>query len=161
MWKSFAKTVLTLRELLAELGGWLLALMAFLIFIDVIARYFFDSPLPAIYELSEEVLMVGFVFLAISASHHIDITLLVSRYKGGLKRTTAVVRHLLSFIFLSLATWQSAVMTVTSWNQGEVSTSLLGYPLYPARATLIVGFGLLSLVELVGLVEALGKGREE
>jgi len=139
----------------------LLTFMAFLIFADVIARYFFNSPLPSVYEFSEEILMVGFVFLAISAAHHIDITLLVGRYHGRLRRNVAVLKHFLSFVFLSLVTWQSANMTLISWDQQETSESILGYPLYPGRAILIVGFGLLSLVEFVKMVRAWTQGEEQ
>lgn len=162
MWNSFAKNVRRGSEILAEAGGWLLAFMSVLIFVDVIARYFFNSPLPSVYEFSEEVLMVGFVFLAVSAAHHIDITLLVSRYKGRLRKRMAVASHLLSFIFLALLTWQSAKMTYISWGQDEISTSLLGYPLYPARATLILGFAFLCLLEFVKMIEsAVEREKEE
>lgn len=159
MWNSFVKIVFGLRGALAEAGGWLLTFMAFLIFVDVIARYFFNSPLPSVYEFSEEILMVGFIFLALSAAHHIDITLLVSKYQGRLKKNMAVIRHLLSFIFISLATWQSAKMTLISLDQGEVSESILSYPLYPGRAVLIVGFALLALVEFIRMVQV-WTGRE-
>jgi len=161
MWKSFAKVVFRLRDILAEAGGWLLTFMAFLIFVDVIARYFFNSPLPSVYEFSEEILMVGFVFLAMSAAHHIDITLLVGRYKGRFRRNVAALKHFLSLVFLGLVTWQSANMTLISWGQQEISESILGYPLYPGRAILILGFALLSLVELVKMVEAFGQGEEQ
>jgi TRAP-type C4-dicarboxylate transport system permease small subunit len=154
MWKLFARFILRLKEVLAEVGGWILTFMAFLIFTDVIARYFFNSPLPSVYEFSEQILMVSFVFLAISDAHHIDITLLVSRYKGRFKKLMAIARHLITLIFLCLVTWQSTRMAYISWNQDETSTALLSYPLYPGRITLIFGFTLLAIVELIRLVDA-------
>jgi TRAP-type C4-dicarboxylate transport system permease small subunit len=143
-----------LKKALAEVGGWILTFMAFLILTDVIARYFFDSPLPSVYEFSEQILMVSFVFLAISEAHHIDITLLVSRYKGRFKKIMAIARHLITLIFLCFVTWQSTKMAYISWNDDETSTALLSYPLYPGRVTLVFGFTLLSIVELIRLVDA-------
>jgi len=63
--------------------------------------------------------MVGLVFLAIFAAHHMDISLPVLRYRRRLARQTEIVLRLLIVAFLALITWRHIKIAYPSWNQEE------------------------------------------
>ena len=160
MWEKFTRVFQFFKNMLCEIAGWLCFGMVLMIFIDVIGRYFFNAPLPSVYEISEDLLMVTFIFLAVPSAFHINVTLLASRYPPRMKTAAKFAKHLLSMLFLALVAWKSLQMAWTSYAQAELSESYLAFPLYPGRVAVAIGFMTFTINEFIELVQLLQRSRK-
>lgn len=160
MWEKFTSAFQSFKNMLCEIAGWVCFGMVLMIFIDVTGRYFFNAPLPSVYEISEDLLMVTFIFLAVPSAFHINVTLLASRYPPKVKKVSEFVKHFLSMVFLALIAWKAMQMAWISLVQGEISESYLAFPLYPGRVAVVIGFMTFTInefIELVQLIQRRGK----
>ena len=131
----------------------LLAIMILTSF-DVFARKIFDYSIPSLFEFTEDYLMVALVFLSLSyvqkMDGHIRVTLLVRFIPRVLRKPLDVVLNLAAlilFLLIMVRGWENAV---SAFQFGEVSASVLAYPLGPALLLVPIGCALLC-VRLVHL----------
>ncbi len=160
MWEKFTGAFQSFKNILCEIAGWLCFGMVLMIFIDVIGRYFFNAPLPSVYEISEDLLMVAFIFLAVPSAFHINVTLLASRYPPKMRRVSEFAKHFLGMVFLALVAWKSIQMAWISWAQAEISESYLAFPLYPGRVAVAIGFMTFTINEFIELVQVIQRSRK-
>jgi len=160
MWAKFTSVFQSFKNMLCEMAGWLCFGMVLMIFIDVIGRYFLNAPLPSVYEISEDLLMVTFIFLAVPSAFHINVTLLASRYPPKMRTLSEFAKHFLSMLFLALVAWKSMQMAWTSWIQEEISESYLAFPLYPGRVAVAIGFITFAINEFIEMVELIQRRRK-
>lgn len=160
MWNKFAGSFQSFKNVLCEIAGWLCFGMVLMIFVDVIGRYFFNAPLPSVYEISEDLLMVTFIFLAAPSAFHINVTLMASHYPPWLSKLTDFAKHFLSIVFLALIAYKSVQMAWTSWAQGETSESYLSFPLYPGRVAVVIGFVTFTISEFIELIQLIQRSRK-
>lgn len=138
-----------------DCGAWILAGTAGFISLDVIFRYIFNCPLPAVYEITQELLMVIFIFLAMAGAKHVSIGFLVSRLPPSAIHKIKLLSLAISFIFVLLLFIGAAYMFFSSVKWGEVSESQLGYPLWPARISVMLGLGSLAIVQVISFLKEL------
>ena len=157
MWEKFANLLQRLKRILLEISGWVCIAMAVLIFADVIGRSIFNNPIPSVYEISEELLMVIFIFFAMASASHIRVSLVTSRFSPRFKYFASLSNHCISMLFLGFIAWKSLEMTWISWSQSEISESYLNFPLYPGRMAVFIGFIVFTFTEFVAFVELIRK----
>lgn len=160
MWEKFTGVFQSFKNMLCEIAGWLCFGMVLMIFVDVIGRYFFNAPLPSVYEISEDLLMVTFIFLAVPSAYHINVTLMSSRYPPKMKKFIEFAKHFLSMVFLALIAYKSVQMAWTSWAQKETSESYLAFPLYPGRVAVVIGFMTFAINEFIELIQLMQGSRK-
>lgn len=134
------------------LGVAALGVLPLIVFYDVAARYLFNSPTIWATEISIYLLQL-LVFLPMglltSQNAHIRSTLLVDRLRprprGILYRISLVLIALLA----ACIAWLGWKLTAHSWQQSQVSATLLAVPLWLPHALIPLG-GLLLLISAIG-----------
>ena len=158
VWEKFGRYLEKVKRVLAESGGWICVGMTVLIFADVVGRTFFNQPIASVYEISEGLLMVIFVFFALPSAHHINVVVLTSRLPAALKGVADLIRHLCTTVFIGVIGWKCVEMAWISLIQHEMSESYLEFPIFPGRIAVAIGFIILTLSEFMQLVEVI-RGR--
>jgi TRAP-type C4-dicarboxylate transport system permease small subunit len=108
----------------------------FLTTFDVLARKLFDYTIPSLYELTEDYFMVMLVFLSISWVYykggHVRVTILEKYMPEGLKVPLEKILKVPALVLFLLITVKGWEVGVRAFEFGEVSSSVLAYPLAPA-----------------------------
>jgi TRAP-type C4-dicarboxylate transport system permease small subunit len=140
------------------LWGSVVAVLVIMIFtnLDVVLRKLFNSAVPGMYEVTQDFLMVGLVFLSMSHVYrkraHVSVTLFLKFIPQGVKPGLDRLLEILAFLFFALLTVVSWEAFMDAWQGGETSSSILGYPMAPAYLLVPLGAGVTSLRVLVGII---------
>jgi tripartite ATP-independent transporter DctM subunit len=134
-------------------------LMTLFITLDVVLRYFFNSPIAGSYELIE-FMMVFVVFLGLSYTQvkkdHLAIDLFTNTLS---ERTMAVISSLtysLSAGVFGLITWRLIDRALTEYEVGTVST-VLNIPLWMSYWVTVAGALILTISFLADLAESISE----
>jgi len=141
-------------------GGWILAGTAIFITVDVVSRYIVNWSIPAVYEITEELLMVIFIFLAMASAKHVSVDFIVIRLKPSPKRKVKLVSLTISFIFVAVLFIGAAYKFSSSVKMAEGTECELGYPLWPARLFVMVGLGFLAIIQVISFLKELTSLKE-
>ncbi len=158
--KPFNQLVQTSAVVLLLLGAVGLILSMFLGFADVVGTKFLNYPVPGTLEFTESTMvLVVFGALAFTQSKrgHIRVEIL---YNFGGPRTRALLdafTHLSAFIYFGLLCWLGIQEAIYSWEISEASMGSIRFPLFPARALLVVGSALLLLQLAVDIASDLAR----
>lgn len=130
---------------------------AVFISLGALLRYFFDKPIPAGFEISEEYLMPAIFFLAVSAIYtrggHVRVTLFLRYIPSSIQKVIQVFFNLLCLGYSILLAYGGAIITYNAIINKEYSISILAYPLAPAYAFVLIGFSLLSIRLTISLFD--------
>jgi len=138
---------------------WILAMMMFLTFADVLLRKLFNSPISGGAELIEFMMGIVVTFSVAYAAHkkaHIGVDLVISRFKD---RTRAVIRSITSFltlIFFICIAWQNFIYISDEYHS-NLTSAVLYIPVYPFVTIVAVGFLILCLILLAEFFSLLGE----
>ena len=159
LWVDFEAITAGTIKGASALAGIILTGMMVLIIADGAMRYVLARPIKGVFEVTEEILMVMMVFLALAGASHIRVTFLMERLPQKFKDGTRIVLLALTVGFFGIVVWQSWAYAIFSFTQSETSWGLIPFPLYPSRFMVFIGFLLLTLRLLVTLLQHLqGKG---
>ena len=132
-----------------------LLLIMVLTTVDVFLRKLSAYSVPGLFEMVSDYFMVALVFLAISRVYrmggHVRVTLVERALPESGQRMLQKAMDVVAFLFFLLVAvmgWQSAR---TAMVFGEVSSSVLAYPLAPALFIVPAGAGLTCLRALQSL----------
>jgi len=143
--EQYEKALQTTERLFLAIASVGALVMMIMISVDVLLRHFFSMPIKGSYEISENILMVGIVFFALSRAHHVRVTLVVGKLPPWSQRLASQMMLLISIVLFFLMTWQSGYMVYVSWSQREIHDGILNFPLYPGRVIVMMGVFLLLL----------------
>ena len=138
-----------------DCGAWILAGTASFITLDVVLRFIFNWPLPAVYEITQELLIVIFISLAMASAKHVSKGIIVSRLPPSALHKVKLLSLAINFVFVLLLFIGAAYMLFSSVKWSELSESQLGYPLWPARLSVMLGLGSLALVQVISFFKEL------
>jgi len=143
---------------LNAVGVAFILVMVLLAATNVFLRYFFGSPLKAIIEI-EELMLVTFVFLGVShttiSGGHVSINMLSSKFSARVRAVIETFNSLLGVGLFAVVTWRSLLYAVASFRQNEASWTIhLPYGAFILVVT--VGCLLVSLVLLGNLFRSIG-----
>ncbi len=144
----------------AYIGGWLAMVLMALTFVDVCGRLFFSSPLPAVYESSEAILIPILVYFSMAKGNHITIDWVVGRLSGRPLFTVDMIRHIISIIFVLLVFAGSVTSARKAFEQDLYSEAIISFPIWPAYWVVAGGLGLLMLVRIVLLIKRIWGGQK-
>lgn len=145
-----------------RLGAVALILLAFVVGADVLVRSLGLAVAGGV-EVSE-VLLVVLVFLSLaqaqSLGHHIGIETVVVRFPAFTRSLAHLISLLVCGALTTLLFYGTTLAAFESYATGEFQFGTLRFPLWPSKAVVATGFGLL-LIELflqfiVGLVRLAG-----
>ncbi|MBI2832609.1 MAG: TRAP transporter small permease [Chloroflexi bacterium] len=126
-----------------------------LITTDVVMRYVFNNPIIWAFPVVE-IFMVCMVFLAIgyvqSIKGHLKVELLTKRLPEKASVALEVLGYLVGLFIFSIIAWQSSLLAWKAWLIGEYPLGIVRIPLWPGRALLTFGVGLLCLRLLLQVI---------
>ncbi len=139
-----------------------MAILLFMMFLtvgDVIARYFFNKPVPGTFELTNLMLPL-LVFFGLAYTQvrkgHISIDIVISRFPARVRAIADSISSFLSLSLFALVVWQSAVYAHRLW-QGHIVSGVLAWPVYPFLIAAAFGSLLFCFVLLGNLLDSLAK----
>ena len=138
---------------------WILAIMMFLTFVDVLLRYVFNSPVPGGTELIEFMMGIVVTFSVAYTAHkrsHIGVDLVIARFSERTKKTIGCITSLLTLILFVLIFWQTVVLMLEEYHS-KIISPVLYIPVYPFIATVALGFLILCFVLLAEFLSLLGE----
>ena len=131
----------SLSTYLSYIGNAALAAMMLLATVDVIGRYFFNSPVLGAYEMTEYLMLIlvfSFLALAQSARVHISVDIVFNRLPRRLQHVLDRLNHLICLLMMVLVSWMSIQRIWELKRTGEASV-LLKIPDYPFAVFLVIG----------------------
>jgi len=160
---SFQKHSLLLARRLDIIASAAIFSMMALTCADVFLRYFFRKPIPGTYEI---VALLGAVAVSFAMAHtlaekgHVAVSLIVQMFPKRLQGIVESFISIFGIILFGLITWQSVLYGIDCQRAGEVSMTLQ-LPFYPIIYGVALGAGVVCLVLLVDLANALSKVKDK
>ena len=147
-----------LEKLFNAIAFVLLLAMMSIVAGSVLARYFFQSNVHGVIELTEFI-MVAIVFFTFAYTQaqkgHIRVELISSMISQRTSLVLDLISILFALVFFSLMAWQGILSTLDAWKYHEVTDGIMEFPTYPAKLTIAVGCLLLIWRYLVDGLEIL------
>lgn len=144
-----------------------LFLMMVWIFVDVILRTAFNSPITGTLEITGEYLMPIIVYFAISYTQkhkgHVNVDLLEQKFPKNFKIITRIFSNLCALFIYLLLGINNFQQALESFATDTRSSSLLKYPLGPALVIISIGILLFTvriLVDSINLMRDKNESQE-
>ncbi len=141
---------------LNTIGGAVLVVFAFLVLLDVVARYWFNYSIPGIYELMQLGLVVIVYFgiaYAQQKGDHVRIDLLSNDNFPRMQRVVRIAGDLAGVAIFTIIAWRSGQNAYVAWLTDDTMSGLIAWRTWPAMAAVPLGFGLLAFRLAIDLVE--------
>lgn len=121
----------------------LLVPMMFLVTGDVIGRYVFNSPIPAVFEINSHFLMVLVVFFPLAYVHqkreHVFVTLFTDRLPQRGKSLLEGLSALLGFVLYALIGWYGLGKAIQSTRLLEFIPGIVDVPVWLSKWIIPIG----------------------
>jgi TRAP-type C4-dicarboxylate transport system permease small subunit len=160
---SFKKKSLSLARRLDMVAATAIVAMMSLTCVDVFLRYFFRMPIPGTYEI---VALLGAVAVSFAMAHtsaakgHVAVSLIVQFFPKRLQGIIEGMISIFGIMLFGLIAWQSVVYGMDCQRAGEVSMTLEWLPFFPVIYGVALCAGVVCLVLLVDLANALAKVKD-
>ncbi len=144
------KFIAAIVAVLKWIGSIVLAMMMFLTALDVICRYFFNSPIVGALELVEYMMAVvipfSIAFCAFCKSH-VAVEFILDQFPQKIQNAIDIPINIVTVLFLLLISWQTCIYTVETF-QSKLTSSVLLIVTYPFVIPIAVGMGVFALILL-------------
>ena len=121
----------------------LLVPMMFLVTGDVIGRYVFNSPIPAVFEINSHFLMVMVVFFPLAYVHHkkehVFVTLFTDRLPPVGKAFLEGISAMLGFVLYGLIGWYGLHRAIQSTRLLEFIPGIVDVPVWISKWIIPIG----------------------
>ncbi len=145
--KAVYRILNKIDDLLAKISAVVIFFMMIWIFLDVMLRWLFNSPIKGTVEITGEYFMVILVYFSISYTHryggHVGVDVLTAKFSKRMKRWTTLLYSLLALIVVIILGVSNFLEGLDYFEKGTLSSGLIKYPLAPA--IMIITFGILIL----------------
>jgi len=146
------KWINSLVSLSAVLAGLLILIVCGVTFFEVVSRYVFNTPTTWSIDIS-----VYGVFWAtflggaytLREGGHVAVDVVVRKLGGGFRNSIAVLVFFCVAAFCTIVAWRGWVACIDAYEFGEVTMSVLRFPLYVPMAAVPVGGTLMALQALL------------
>jgi len=161
---SFQKNSLLLARRFDMIAALAIFIMMALTCVDVFLRYFFRKPIHGTYEI---VALLGAVAVSFAMAHtlvekgHVAVSLIVQLFSKRLQGIIESIISIFGIILFALIAWQSVLYGVDCQRSGEVSMTLEWLPFFPVIYGVALCAGVVCLVLLVDLANAIANVRDK
>lgn len=157
VYRGVDKSVSFIEDLLAYIACAVLVFMSIMISTDTILRYFFNSPILGVLEISEYLLMVAIVFFGMSLTSreggHIKIEF-VSRYiPGKIKKWVDIIINIIAVIFFYIIGLQAWKQTLKAIEVNQLSSGAVEFPMAPGYFIVVLGAFLMCIRLIIEMVD--------
>ena len=149
----------TMRRIEAQAGN--LAALAMLIMVlsvtlDVFMRYTLNAPLTWSYDLVTMYLLPAVVFPPLAMvqqqGHHINVDLFCRNFRPTLKRAAATISLVGAGLVMTAIGWLAAGKAAIAWQENEVVSGPIAWPVWIGPAILAFGAALFVLRVALALI---------
>lgn len=148
MLASIKKWHLRIDVFFASISAGLVLFMAVWGTVDVISRYFFNSPIPGTYEgmkfLLGAVAFFAFPYVQYTRGH-IAVSIFRERLSGKRAALVDIISLTLMLAISIIIGWLGGSAAVTAWQRGDATMGLVEWPKGPAMMVVPIGCGLICL----------------
>jgi TRAP-type C4-dicarboxylate transport system permease small subunit len=128
---------------LTALSILLLIPMMFLVPADVIGRYIFKTPIPAVFEINASFLMVAVVFFPLAFVHqkrgHIYVNLFTRKLPNKVKNILDLFSLVLGIVAYALIGWFGLEMAIESTKVREYVSGIINLPIWISKWFIPIG----------------------
>jgi TRAP-type C4-dicarboxylate transport system permease small subunit len=136
-------------------GGSALVVLMVLFCTDVVARYFFGSPIDGVLEITTTVLLPLVVFVGMCVSIpddvHVRMGIIYDKLPGVPHRVLRIVALLLAALLWAAIAYYVGVRAIDSITSNEVSTVSFALPIFWGYLIVSIGSVLMAVVALLHL----------
>jgi TRAP-type C4-dicarboxylate transport system permease small subunit len=162
---SITQRVYNIIKSLGLIGCIFFGIMAFVVIVNVIGRFFFQRPLKGTVELVEiTMIIVAFFAIPYTARErgHVRVTLVVTRFSKRVQDIVRSIGYFLSAVIIGIITYQAIVETIYYMRHLKETTPILFIPLAPFRLIMALGCFMLCIQLLLDTVRPTqnAEGRE-
>ena len=151
-----------LEKILGSISALLLIAMILLTCVDVIARYFFNSPVNGAFELTQ-MLLAALIFTALpmttAADEHVDVELITQMTSNKAKLFFFGLGLVATALVMFIMTWRLWEHALRLAHDGAVSNSL-SLPFAPIGYFAALGCGISGFIALYKLFQIFQSHRE-
>lgn len=140
-------------------GLTILAMMMVLTVADVTLRYFFNKPILGSYEITEFMMTMLAAFTigyAAILKAHVNVDLVFSRFPERIQGIISIFTNLVCVVLFGLMFWRNIYQSSVLRKAHAISPAL-SIPEFPFIFILGIGFGIITLVFLLQLLESIAK----
>ena len=140
----------SINEWIGKCTMWFVYLLAAIISYDVILRYVFSLPTLWVFDTSYTtfsfLFLLGLGYTQVKKGH-VNVDLLISKYSPKGQALWRVIFYLFVILpFVAVILYYSLFFAIQSWKLWEESSmSTIGFPVYPLKTMLPIGFFFLLL----------------
>ncbi|HUG59902.1 MAG TPA: TRAP transporter small permease [Candidimonas sp.] len=142
--------VLTLCErFLMGIAALMMFVIMMLVVVDVVLRYFFNSPLAWSYELISLYLMVGLFFFALSdglsCNAHVAVDLLQNKMSVRTRHFVEMIGYICASVVFAGIVYMSVQRTWVSYSEHDVIAGSIAWPTWLSNIAVPIGSGVMLL----------------
>ena len=160
MLETFDKALSCFEKILIGISIGIVNFTMIITTVDITMRYIFNKPLVGVYELAE-LSMIGMVFLGVgcvqSEKGHISITILVDKLSTQTQIISSIFGNLVGIFAMTIITLSSAKATLAAFYNSEATMGIVNIPIWPAKAIVPLGIGVLTFRIIVDVIKDLRK----
>jgi TRAP-type mannitol/chloroaromatic compound transport system permease small subunit len=142
---SIVNFVENMNEKLGKYASLIMIVIMFMITIETILRYFFNSPTEWAWPITRQLFALFTLFggtFALLYGAHIRVEMLYVRFSPRIKKAANILAFILFALFLGVLTWQGVVMAEQSWTLGERTIGVFKMPVYPLKTLFPICFAI-------------------
>lgn len=148
---GYLRVIDAINDRVGKLVSFLALFMMFIVVIEVVSRYFLNSPTIWATEMNE-MLLCGYAALAggyaLLHEAHVSVEIVQERLSRRTQAILNLITYLIGFVFLAILIWTSWENAMEAWEYSERSESLFAPPLFPVKVTIPIG-GVLFFLQLI------------
>ena len=157
-----------INEWTGRIFSWVVAVLTAVVVLEVVLRYFFNSPTVCNFEITQQLYAFYFMIVAgypLLHGSHVSVDIVYERLSERNRAILDLVSYILFFFpFCIVMIIYGTCFAADSWRQMETSWSACSCPLYPIKTVVPVSFLLITIqgaVIFLRTLHRLIKGKDD
>jgi len=157
--ETFLHVMESINEWVGRIFSWMVAVLTVIVVLEVVLRYFFNSPTVCNFEITKQ--LYGFYFMIVAGytllhGSHVSVDIIYERFSPRNRAILDLLSYTVFFFpFCIVMIIYGTCFAADSWRQMETSWSACGCPLYPIKTVVPVSFVLITIQGAVIFIRTL------
>jgi len=156
IWSKITQWNRRIDSTAAIISAVLVMLIMLITFSDVVGRNLFRQPIVGGIEVVTELFVIA-LFLSIAyvelEKRQIAVDFVIQRVSAKTRDKLILIGLIISLIVFLFLAWRCSLDMMWSWRTGESSFATVNVPYAPTRTVIFLGFVLLSITDIILIVE--------
>jgi len=156
---KFLSSLEAVNEWTGRVLSWTVAVLTVIVIVEVVLRYFFNSPTVCNFEITKQ--LYGFYFMIVAGytllhKGHVSVDIIHSHLSKRNQDILDVISYLIFFFpFCTVVIFYGGKFAIDSWKILETSWSECAVPLYPIKTIVPLSFLFIFIQGLVFFMSTL------